>query len=218
MKKKEMFAVIGLGRFGSSVVKQLYTMNYDVLAIDSDENNVQEISKYSTHAVSCDAKNENALRAAGLEGCTCAVVAIGDVTDSVLTTLILKEMGTEKIVCKANDLNHKKVLEKIGADMVIIPEHEMGVKVATRLVSSDILDIMEVSEKFGIADVKVPSGWQGKAIRELDIRNKYGLNIIAVKTNNDKAILPDAGYCFCENDMIVVAGDYTDIDAVSKIK
>lgn len=218
MKKKEMFAVIGLGRFGNAVAKQLYSMNYEVLAIDTDENNVQEISKYSTHAVSCDAKSEDALRAAGVDSCTCVIVAIGDITDSVLTTLILKEMGIERIICKANDLNHKKVLEKIGASKVVIPEHEMGVKLAMRLVSSDILDIMEVSDEFGIADIKIPDFWAGKLIREIDVRRKYGMNIIAVKSEDDKAILPDAEYKLKAGDMVVVAGNYRDIDAISKIK
>ena len=217
MRKKDMFAVIGLGRFGSAVTRQLYGMGYDVLAIDSDEQLVEDNSKYATHAVCCDAKSEGALRAAGVDGCTCAVVAIGDVTDSVLTTLILKEMNVHKLICKANDMNHKKVLEKIGANKVVIPEYEMGVKLAMRLVTSDIRDIMEVSQEFGIIDIKVPESWVDKTLREIDIRKKYGLNIIAVKNENNKAVLPAPDYKFNTNDMVIVAGNYSDMDAISKL-
>ncbi len=214
--KKELYAVIGLGRFGKSVAMQLYQMGCEVLAIDADEQNIEEISDYVTYAVCCDAKNEAALRAAGIEDCTCVIVAIGqDITDSVLNTLILKEMGIKKIVCKAMDHNHKKVLEKIGADMVIIPEYEMGIKVAKKLVSVNVLDFIDISDEFGIADIKVPVDWVGRKINELDIRRKMNINVIAIKAGERIEMLPGADYTFSKEDIVVVGAKFDDIDKIT---
>lgn len=215
-KKKEMFAVIGLGRFGRTIAKQLYDMDYDVLAIDADEKNIETVADNVTYSVCCDAKNESSLKAAGIEDCTCVIVAIGqDITDSVLTTLILKEIGIKKVICKANDINHKKVLEKIGADMVIIPEYEMGIKIAKRLVCADILDFIDISEKFGIADISVPDSWIGCKISEIDIRRRYKVNVIAIKTGDTVEMLPSADYVFNKDDTIVIGGSYEDIDKMA---
>lgn len=204
------FAVIGLGRFGKSVACQLFDMGYEVLAVDKDMEQVNLISDHVTSAICSDAKEENALRSMGIRNYDCAVVAIGDdITDSVLITLTLKEMGIKNIVCKARDNQHKKVLEKVGADRVVIPEQDAGVKAAMSLVSKNFIDIINLSNEYSITDCAVPKSWVGKSITELSVRKRYNVNIVAIKSGNDDNkvnIMPEPDYCFSEDDIVVLVG------------
>ena len=212
------FAVIGLGRFGKSVASQLFNMGYEVLALDSNIENVNLIADYVTSAVCGDAKEESVLKSVGIRNYDCVVVAMGDnLTDSILITLLLKEMGIKQIVCKARDNQHKKVLKKIGADTVIIPEHEAGVKTAVNLVSEHFTDIVDLSDEYSIMDCVTPKSWIGKSIAELCVRKKFGVNIIAIKNQldeNDVNITPSPEYVFKETDIIVLVGQTTDINTI----
>lgn len=215
------FAVIGLGRFGTAVASQLFNMGYEVLAVDRNMELVNAAADSVTRAVCGDAKEESVLKALGIRNYDCVVVAIGgDITDSVLITLMLKEMGVERVVCKAMNNQHKKVLEKIGADRVIVPEQEAGVKTAVGLVSNHIVDFINLSGEYSIADVAVPDGWVGKTIAELGVREKHGVNIVAIKDgeSGDKVnIAPSAGYVFNKNDIAVVIGTAREINAISEM-
>lgn len=210
------FAVIGLGRFGSAVAMQLFNMGYEVLAVDKEMENVNLVADYVTSAVCGDAKEEGVLKSIGIRNYDCAIVSIGnDLADSVLITLTLKEMGIGKIICKARDRQHEKILKKIGADTVIIPEHEAGIKTAVSLVSDHIIDIIDISDEYSIADRAIPESWIGKSIGELAIRKKFGINIVAIKNNSKKHeidISPSADYIFKDTDIIVIAGKTTDIN------
>ncbi|MCD8391443.1 MAG: TrkA family potassium uptake protein, partial [Firmicutes bacterium] len=148
------FAVIGLGRFGRTVASQLFSMGYEVLAVDINEELVNDISPFVTYAAAADAKDEAVLKELGVRNYDCAVVGITEnLSDSILITLLLKEMGVKRVLCKALDENHKKILDKIGADYVIIPEDEVGVKTALHLASNSFFDWAELSSRYGIGDI-----------------------------------------------------------------
>jgi trk system potassium uptake protein TrkA len=204
---KKQYVVIGLGRFGSSVAKTLYSLGNDVLAIDSEENLVQEISDSVTHAVQLDATDENALRSLGIRNFDVAVVTIGsDIQSSAMVTLIIKELGVKYLIAKAQNELHAKVLYKIGADRVVLPEKDMGVRVAHNLVSSNILDYIELSPDYSIAEIVSPREWSGKTLRELNARAKYGINIMAIKREDGVNIAPGAEDAIQDGDIIVAIG------------
>ena len=147
------FVVIGLGRFGTAIARELSALGHEVLAVDICEDKVQQVADRVTHAVTGDARNMEVLKALGVRNFDCAVVALGgDVGNSALVTLNLKELGLKQVVCKAQSHTHSRVLEKIGADRVVFPEHEMGVKVAQGLSSSSVLNFIEFSEDYGIVE------------------------------------------------------------------
>ncbi|MCH5210128.1 MAG: TrkA family potassium uptake protein [Oscillospiraceae bacterium] len=210
------FAVIGLGRFGSAVAMQLFNMGYEVLAVDKEMENVNLVADYVTSAVCGDAKEEGVLKSIGIRNYDCVIVSIGnDLADSVLITLTLKEMGIEKIVCKARDGQHEKILKKIGADSVIIPEKEAGIKTAVSLVSNRLIDMIDLSDDYSIADRIVPESWIGKKISELAVRKRFGVNIVAVKNHakeNNVNITPEPDYVFKDKDIVVLVGKTTDIN------
>ena len=190
---KKTYIVIGLGRFGSAVAQRLYELGSEVLAIDLHPELVQKMESKVTCAAVCDTRDEDALRALGVRNYDCAVVAIGsDLAASIVITMNLKELGVPQVVCKAEGDMQKRALEKIGADKVLIPEREAGVKLAQAVTSSSILDFIELSDQYGIAELTLPEAWVGKTIRELNIRAKYGVNIIAVRENGKINVVPDA--------------------------
>lgn len=213
------FAVIGLGRFGAAVVKKLFEMGYEVIAVDVSMEKVNAISDFATKSVCADAKEESVLKQLGIKNCCCAVVAIGNnITDSVLATLSLKEMGIEKIVCKARDEQHKKILQRIGADDVIIPEYESGIKTALSLVSNKFIDVIDLSDEYGIENSIVPESWVGKSIADLSVRKRFDVNIVAVKNQMNQEsvhISPSSDYVFKPNDIVVLIGRTEDIDRLN---
>ncbi|CAG7650498.1 Ktr system potassium uptake protein A [Paenibacillus solanacearum] len=209
---KKQFAVIGLGRFGFSVAKTLANFDFEVLAIDSSEQRTQEASNIVTHVVQADSTDEEALRALGLRNFDVVVVAIGqDIQASILTTIIVKEIGVPKVVVKAQNELHGKVLKKVGADKVIYPERDMGMRVAHHLVSSNIIDYIELSDDYSIVEIAATHALIGKNLRQLDIRAKYGCNVMAVKNGDKMNIAPHAEDLIQEGDVLVVVGKNTDL-------
>lgn len=208
----KQYAVIGLGRFGTSVAKTLYGMEYEVLGIDADEDNVQNTVDFVTHAVTADSTDENALRALGIRNFDVVVVAIGaDIQASILTTLILKEQGVKHIVAKAQNELHGKVLSKIGANKVVYPERDMGVRVAHNLISPNILDYIELSPDYSMAEIAASDKMVGKTLAEVDIRRKYRCNVMAIKTNGEVNISPLANDKIHEGDVLVIIGKNEDL-------
>ncbi|MNM72893.1 Ktr system potassium uptake protein A [compost metagenome] len=209
---KKQFAVIGMGRFGYSVANSLSTMGFDVLAIDSDEQRTQAVSHIVTHAVSADSTEEEALRALGIRNFDVVVVAIGeDIQASILTTLILKDLGGPVIVVKAQNELHGKVLQKIGADKVIYPERDMGQRVAHHLASPNILDYIELSDDYSILEIRANSAMIGQNLKELNIRARFGCNVMAIKNGTKMNISPDALYRLVEGDILVIVGEKSDL-------
>lgn len=215
----KQFVVVGLGRFGSSVAKTLYSLGNQVMAIDNDDETVQEISDYVTHSVQMDATDEIALRSLGIRNFDVAVVTIGaDVQSSIMVTLILKELGVKYVIAKAQNELHAKVLYKIGADRVVFPERDMGIRVAHNLCSSNILDYIELSPDYSIMEVAANKEWKGKCLRELNMRSKYGINVMAIKTGNEINISPVADDVIGDNDVLVVIGGTEDLSAIERGK
>ncbi len=214
--KMKTFAVIGIGRFGQAVAERLYEMGHEVLAVDTDDERIQEISDKVTHAVVADAKDADTLASLGVRNYDCAVVSIGEnIADSTLVTLSLKEAGVANIICKAKNEQHKKILLKIGADKVIIPEEEMGKKVASQLASTNLMGFLELSDNYSISEIKAPAKWVGKSVAALDVRNKCHVNIAAVKeAGRDMNVTIGADYSFKSDDIIVVIGRRQDVEAL----
>jgi trk system potassium uptake protein TrkA len=212
------FVVIGLGLFGSSVARQLCALGAEVLAIDIHPEHVQQISPDVTNAVVADARDADVLRVLGAHECECAVVAIGDdLAGSVLATMNLKELGIKHIVCKAHDEVHRKVLQKLGADKVVIPEKEVADKLARSLTSHNVLDFIELSSDYGIVEIPAPKTWVGKNLKELDVRAKLGVNIIAIQRNGKVSVSPRAEFVIEKNDILVVLGDYDSLTLMQEI-
>ena len=212
------FVVIGLGLFGSSVARQLCALGAEVLAIDTNSDLVQQVSSDVTSAVVADARDAEVLRALGAHECDCAVVAIGDdLAGSVLATMNLRELGVGHIVCKAHNDVHRKVLEKLGADKVVIPEKEVADKLARSLTSHNVLDFIELSNDYGIVEIPAPKTWVGRNLKELDIRAKHGVNIIAIERNDKISVSPRAEFEIARNDILVVLGDYDSLTLMQEI-
>lgn len=212
------FAVIGLGLFGSSVARQLCTLGAEVLAIDTNYELVQQLSGDVTTAAVADARDLEVLRALGVQDCDSAVVAIGDdLAVSVLATMNLKELGIRQIICKAHDETHRKVLEKLGADKVVIPEKEVADKLARSLTSHNVLDFIELSSDYGIVELNTPKEWIGKSLKDLDVRARLGVNIIAIERNEKVTVSPRAEFELAKNDILVVLGDYDSLTMMQEI-
>ena len=212
------YIVIGLGRFGTSVATKLFELGNEVLAIDASEENIQQIANHVTHEVVGDARDEAVLRSLGARNFDCAIVAIGgDLAASILVTLTLKEIGVPAVVCKASSEIYKRALEKVGADRVVIPEHEMATKLAQSLACSSILDFIELSDEYGIAEVAAPQNWYGKTIRELNVRVRYGVTILAFKQGRKLNIQPDASEQITPDTAVIVLGSNEQIARMQKL-
>ncbi|MDD2481188.1 MAG: TrkA family potassium uptake protein [Lutispora sp.] len=216
----KQFMVIGVGRFGSALAKRLFDMGHEVLAVDIDEELIQEISDKVTHAIAADATDENVLRSLGVRNFDVGVVAIGDdIQSSIITTLMLKEMGLSYVVAKAQNEVHAKVLKKLGADRVVFPERDMGIRVAHNLISTNILDIIELSPDYSLLEFEVFSSWTGESLKNLNLRAKYGINVLAIKNNIGKGsinVSPKAQDLIKEGDILVVVGSNEDLLKLEK--
>ncbi len=198
------YVVIGMGRFGKAVASKLYDCGNEVLVIDLDDEMVQHMSNFVTHAVVGDARDEAVLKALGIRNYDCAIVAVGgDLAASILITMNLKEMGIPTVICKASSELNKRALERVGADRVIIPERESAMKLAMGLSRSNILDFIELSEDYGILEFATPKDWVGKNLKELNVRAKYGVNVLAFKKNGIMNVQPKVDAPL-EGDAIVV--------------
>ena len=212
------YFIIGLGLFGEALARNLCKLGAEVLAMDVRNDLVQLVANDVTHAVVGDAQDKSVLRALGAADFDCAVVAIGDdLAASVLTVMNLQELGVKQIVCKAHDETHRRVLERLGVDRVLIPEQEHAQRVARSLVRHNVLDYIELSEEYGILDVPAPKSWIGKTLKELNVRAKLGVNIIAVESGKKTNVSPAADYLIREGDIMVVLGDTYSLEAVQKL-
>lgn len=214
------FLVIGLGRFGMAVASELCTLGNEVLAVDIREDLVQTATSRVTRAIIADARDPEVLKELSVRSFDCAVVAVGeDIGNSALITLNLKELGVKNVVCKAASHTHRKVLEKIGADRVVFPEHEMGNKLAHALSNSNVLNFIELSDEASIVEVPVPADWVGKTLRELDVRNTYGVNVIALRRGEKHklVIAPGGDATLAPDDVIIALGLAKNINAIQKL-
>jgi trk system potassium uptake protein TrkA len=202
------FAVIGMGRFGSSVVRTLHEMGHHVLAMDKDEDSLRRVTDYATHAVQIDATDPEALRAVGITNFDAVIVSIGaDVQESILTTLLLKEMGVKKVISKAVNELQARVLEKVGADMVVRPERDMAVRVARSLASRNVVDMLELSPAYLVEEVSVGAKLSGRSLSDLDLRTRFGVNVLLIKRDSQLLITPTPETQLQAGDVLVVVGE-----------
>jgi trk system potassium uptake protein TrkA len=217
-KKNKQFAVIGLGRFGVSVARTLFKAGYEVLAVDSSDERVQKVASYVTHVVQADTTDENALKALGIRNFDVVVVAIGeDVQANVLTTLLLKELGVTYIVVKAKNELHGKMLEKIGADRIVYPERDMGVRVAHNLVSTNVMDYIELSPDLSLVEVSSPRALVGMSLVEANLRAKYGVNVVALKRGDQLILPPLPSEKIFDKDILILVGDNTGVQKLEEL-
>ncbi|AFY64576.1 TrkA family potassium uptake protein [Geitlerinema sp. PCC 7407] len=211
----KQFSVIGLGRFGRAVSTTLHRLGYEVLGIDSDDRRVSQAlsDQIAAHALQLDSTDPTALKEAGVYEFDTVIVAIGNyVQESIITTLNLKEAGVAHVVAKASSEIHGKLLKRVGADHVVFPEHEMGCSLARSLTKPSILDRFDLDPDHSIVELIVPEKFNGKSIAELELRNRYGLNVLAVGNNSKFAINPSSNTRLFKGQAMVVIGSNRDID------
>ncbi len=213
------YAVIGLGRFGTSVALTLQKLGHNVLGIDTSESKVQSVANELTHVVQADASDENVLRSLGIRNFDTVVVAIGqDMEASILITLMLKEIGVRTVVAKAATEAHGKVLQKVGADRVVFPEKDMGTRIARFLSENDILDYIELTPQVSIVEFAVSGPLVGKNLRELNLRAKFHVTALAIRRGDQIILPPSPEDPIRREDILVVIGSNDDIDRLQKFQ
>lgn len=214
--RKKQFMVLGLGRFGASVAIHLSQLGHEVLAVDSSEDLVNDIAPHVTQAVQADATDEATLTSLDAGSFDAAIVAMGSNTrDSILVTVLCKEAGVPLVIAKAVDDLHAKVLRKVGADRVVFPERDMGQRLARSLDTPNILELIELSGDYRIAEVVVPEKWRGRTLVDVNVRRNYGLSIIGIRRGREFLASPGADMTLRGEDILLVLGKPQDIDAIN---
>jgi trk system potassium uptake protein TrkA len=209
--------VIGLGIFGFNIAKDLYENGIEVIAIDKNKDIIQKIKDFSTKAILTDGTDKEAIESIGIQGDDIVIVSFGeDLAASTLITLHLKEMKIKNIIVKAPNEDHKRVLEKVGATQVIIPEREMADKVAKGIISPNVLDYIPLSDDYTISEIVPPASFMGKTIAELHLRTKYHVEVIAVREMlpDRVTMVPRADFVIKDSDVLVVIGKEEDIQKI----
>nr|WP_106783933.1 TrkA family potassium uptake protein [Lysinibacillus timonensis] len=214
---KKEFVVIGLGRFGGSIVQELVRLGADVMAIDAHAERVDEYAKIATQAIIADSTDEEVIKSLGIRNFEHVIVAIGEnIQASILTTLILKELGVKQVTVKAQNDYHAKVLKRIGADYIIHPERDMAIRLANNMMSHNVLDYLELSDEHSIMEIKANDRIAGFSILDLNIRANYGINIVGIKRDDTIVISPNADEKILLGDILLVIGADVDINRFVK--
>ncbi|RUM88264.1 MAG: TrkA family potassium uptake protein [Thermodesulfatator sp.] len=217
--EKKRFAVIGLGKFGFYLAKELAASEHNIICIDRNEKLVEEISEYVTEAVVADARRREVLKDLNMDEMDTVIVAVGTLTQSVLITLYLKEMGCRYILAKASDEDHATLLSLVGASKVIIPEKDMALRIAQKLTMPNVVDFMTMLPEFCLVEVSPPEKFLGKSLAELDLRNKYNIFVIGIRhRDSDKIeLMPGADHKILEGDSIYVLTKKSDLEKLTEI-
>ena len=210
---KKQYLVIGLGRFGSSLAITLCQKGAEVLAVDSDMERVEEHRSLLTEVMQADAMDRAVLEEIGVENFDIAIVTIGsDIRSGGTITMLLKEMGAKYVIAKADDEFHGRMLTKLGADKVVFPERDMGQRMAHNLLSEKILDFIELSPDYSLMEMRPKAGWLNKPLRELNLRTRYQINIVAIRTGENVNAMPDMNTCIGEDDVLLVVAATQSLD------
>ncbi len=213
-KEKNIYGIIGLGRFGYALAMELAAEGEDLIVLDRDEEKVRELRDYTESAFVVRSLDKKSLTETGIQNCDIAVVCIGEQLDtSILTTLNLVSLGVPKIIAKARSAEHGEILEKLGAE-VVYPEHDMALRLAHRLSASRVLDYIQLSERLNISKFLVPESMVGKTVQEVNLRGRFGVNIIAVETGAslNESVRPDT--VFAAGDILYVSGNREGLDGL----
>jgi trk system potassium uptake protein TrkA len=216
--KNKQFAVIGIGRFGESLINELCRLGFEVLAIDVNEERVNDAVGIATHAIQADAMDEETLKKLGIRNFDVVVVAIGNnIQANILTTIILKELGVKKVVAKAQNALHGKVLEKIGADYVIYPERDMAIKLARSLVSHNFVEQINLSSTYSIIELFAPRAFVSKTLGEIGLRKKMQITILAIRRGENIIVAPGPEEKIDKSDVLVVLGKNENIEILTNL-
>jgi len=204
----KQFIVLGLGRFGSAVATTLVELGHEVLGVDNDEERVDNLKDKITQVVQADITEEKVLKELGVKNFDTAIVGIGsDLETSILVTMMLKEMGLKYIIAKAQNNLHAKILKKIGVDKVVFPERDMGARIAQRLINPNIKDYIELEPDYNVIEIEALPEFVDNTLSELDLRNKYGINVLGIKRNDSFNISPRAKDVIKKGDFLIVIGE-----------
>jgi trk system potassium uptake protein TrkA len=211
---KKQIAVIGLGRLGSAVATTLHSLGHDVLALDINEKNVQDVASQVVRAVQADATDETTLRELGIANFDIGVVTLAEVDSSVLTTVLLKKLGVGYIIARANDELHGGILEKIGADKVVYPEHEMGVMIGHVLTLGNVIDYIPVTGGYGVVKLVAPPSFVGQTLSQLGLgaKGKWKVAVLLILRKQEITITPSSAEVVKAEDTLVVSGNWDDLE------
>jgi trk system potassium uptake protein TrkA len=216
-KTKKQFVVVGLGRFGCSVAETLCQAGEEVLGIDRRMDLVEDMKDRITQAVQLDAMDADALKALGVQDFDVAFVTMGsDIKASGTITMLLKELGVKHVIAKASDEFHGRMLEKLGADKILFPERDMGRRIAHNLVSGNIIDYLELSQDFSMAEILPEPTWVGKTLKDLDMRSKMGINVVAIRNGEVLNAMPTMNTVIHENDILLVVSSEENLNRLKR--
>ena len=205
---KKQYAVLGLGRVGSKVARELFFKGQDVIAIDRDETVIQGIKDQVTHAFTGDITDENALKEAGVIDCEVVVVAeSADMESNIIAAQICKSLNVPKVICKAHNTIHGKILSKIGVDQIIFPEQDTAIKLVNQLTSQGVMDYFDIGQNITIVGTHPLANWVGKALSGLDLRNKYNVTVLAIRRGEENLVIPAWDTVIEQADTIVLIGE-----------
>ena len=214
--EKTSYGVIGLGRFGYALAMELAQFGADLLVLDRDEEKIRELREYTENAIVTKNLDKNSLLETGIQNCDVAVVCIAEQMDtSILVTLNLVGMGIPTVIARATSAEHGEILKKLGAE-VVYPEHDMALRLASRLENTKVLDFIQLSEQINISKLLVPDQAVGKSVQEVNLRSRFGLNIIAIENNGNVVEVVRPEYVFQKNDILVVSGSKTGMNHLSE--
>ena len=213
----KQIAVLGLSRFGASVARALTNMGVEVMGVDKNPDKVADLAHDITHAVQADILDDDALDSLGLRNFDVVVLSIKDVEISCIATMALKDHGAVKIVAQAGGEAHGKILERIGADKVIMPEKDMGIRLARSLSSNNLIDYMELSAKHSLMELEALDEWVGRTLKQSNIRNRYKINVVAIRSGKVLRVAPGSDDIIHDGDVLVVIGENTDLERVNKL-
>lgn len=210
--KYRQFLVIGAGRFGSALATTLYQQGHEVVVVDRNEEMIEEIMDDVTHALIADSTDEDALRKLGVNNFDAVIVAIGeDLESNILTTVAAKSLGARQVVSKAKNEVAARVLNRIGADRVVRPEHDMGVRLARQLTAPDVLDALQLGENHGVIEVEIHESLTG-TLSQLRLPNRFGVQVITVNRNNQIIVTPSADFRLEAGDKVLFIGENKGIE------
>ncbi|MBS1327259.1 MAG: TrkA family potassium uptake protein [Oscillospiraceae bacterium] len=213
----KQIAVLGLSRFGASVARALTNIGVEVMGVDKNPDKVADLAHDITHAVQADILDDDALDSLGLRNFDVVVLSIKDVEISCIATMALKDHGAVKIVAQAGGEAHGKILERIGADKVIMPEKDMGIRLARSLSSNNLIDYMELSAKHSLMELEAIDEWVGRTLKQSNIRNRYKINVVAIRSGKVLRVAPGSDDIIHDGDVLVVIGENTDLERVNKL-
>jgi trk system potassium uptake protein TrkA len=218
-KRRRQVAVLGLGRFGSAVARELARLGHEVLAVDADEKIAQDLANEVTYAAQADITDPESLEALGLGGFDAVIVGVSsDLQVSILATVLLKRLGVERIVAKAGNELHGSILEQVGASRVVYPERETGTRIAHSFAAPGVRDYLDVAPGYGIARIAVAESWVGRSLGDLDLKNSCGVTALLINRDGDVIVTPSASEVLRVDDALIVGGLDEDLERLPGTK